>query len=631
MKWRSFVVTAVLSSVVGFLTSTALRAEDPSFEEIETITTSLEPCGEMVNRGDGYFYAAARWTETYRGGAIFRIAPHQPAEILHTFPYLQDGSQPNYGGANPSCGLVLGRDGAFYGANDSGGANGNGTIFRLSADGVFSVVHDFTTAEGYHVTSLLAVSTGELYGTTGWGGAHGGGTIFRVGTDGVFQTVFEFNDNPKPPSGEQVPPYSPFALMEGSDGQIYGTTIQGGPPNPSQYPFYFGYGTFYRYDGPNAISVLSDFDTLKDHVTSMASAAGGFYVGMDRYLVHMAFDGTRTVKADFSPEQNGPPVRLGSIAERPDGVYGVAFYGGANQTGFLYRVVPGEGYSVLHDFPVEYLNQQRRVVVGNDGLIYGLAAFPQGYTLPTSSGLTGSSSAIFFQVTGSAKTQKVQKGSKTTTARPRTFRIRKTVSQSPNFVPVAKVDTAWLPALALSSERAVTVDVLLNDRDPDNNPVTLTSVLPPENATAEVISIAGRKQLRFATREADPAGRAVSYQISDGNGGTAVGTVFIHSLVTGTYTGTATDTSTPPAPSAVLTVTMGKQNTVSVSFVQGTQRYAGRGVLEADETANIPLTLKGRPPMNLHLSLQRGTPRQFSATIQGGGSIYTAVCPQKPL
>lgn len=58
------------------------------------------------------------------------------------------------------------------------------------------------------------------------------------------------------------------------------------------------------------------------------------------------------------------------------------------------------------------------------------------------------------------------------------------------------------------------------------------------------------------------------YKIADGKGGTATGTLTIHSLATGKYGGTATDAATPPALPGVLTITIGEKNAITATFVE---------------------------------------------------------------
>jgi len=75
----------------------------------------------------------------------------------------------------------------------TGGVNGNGTVFRVTANGVYTVLYAFQgSPDGQiHRQSLLA-SDGNFYGTTARGGSYGGGTVFRVSSTGVFTLLYTF-------------------------------------------------------------------------------------------------------------------------------------------------------------------------------------------------------------------------------------------------------------------------------------------------------------------------------------------------------------------------------------------------------------------------------------------------------
>jgi uncharacterized repeat protein (TIGR03803 family) len=125
-------------------------------------------------------------------------------------------------GYSPEAALVQGNDGNFYGATSSGGTNLDGTIFRITTNGVLTTLHAFAgdsdgaTAYG----SLLQLADGNLYGTTAYGGAYNDGTVFRITPDGTL-TILAWFDGYSGANPES-------ALVQGSDGALYGTTLSGG-------------------------------------------------------------------------------------------------------------------------------------------------------------------------------------------------------------------------------------------------------------------------------------------------------------------------------------------------------------------------------------------------------------------
>jgi uncharacterized repeat protein (TIGR03803 family) len=71
--------------------------------------------------------------------------------------------------------------------------------------------------------ALIQGSDGVLYGTTIYGGTNGDGTVFRIGTNGSSYTVLHsFTGR----AGDGANPIG--SLVQGADGALYGTTFDGG-------------------------------------------------------------------------------------------------------------------------------------------------------------------------------------------------------------------------------------------------------------------------------------------------------------------------------------------------------------------------------------------------------------------
>src|SRR4051794_23764817 len=74
-------------------------------------------------------------------------------------------------GANSYAVLARGGDGNFYGTTFYGGANSNGTVFKLLTNGTIVTLHAFAVADGYHPASgLVPGNDGNFYGVTAGGG-----------------------------------------------------------------------------------------------------------------------------------------------------------------------------------------------------------------------------------------------------------------------------------------------------------------------------------------------------------------------------------------------------------------------------------------------------------------------------
>ncbi len=147
-------------------------------------------------------------------GTIFKVTPGGSLTTLHSFSPLM--------ASGPTGGLVEGSDGNFYGTTPQGGTHpGAGTVFVISASGSFSVLHNFDTTDGAGPYAGLVQGTdGNFYGTTISGGPNGYGTVFKITPAGALTTLYSFS------SGDGASPFG--ALILGTDGNFYGTTYGGG-------------------------------------------------------------------------------------------------------------------------------------------------------------------------------------------------------------------------------------------------------------------------------------------------------------------------------------------------------------------------------------------------------------------
>ena len=195
-----------------------------------------QPDAPLIQGTDGNFYGTTLIggnTTINRGngfGAVFRVDSSGVLTNLYSFTgYPTDG-------AYPTCPLVQGNDGNFYGVTQEGGdgVSGNGlgygTVFRISPTGVETNLHSFhySVDGGYPYAGLVLGSDGNFYGTTSSGGTGNFGTVFRITPSGVLTTIHSFTNTP----GESAFP-SYLGLVQGSDGNFYGTTLGGGPATRS--------------------------------------------------------------------------------------------------------------------------------------------------------------------------------------------------------------------------------------------------------------------------------------------------------------------------------------------------------------------------------------------------------------
>jgi uncharacterized repeat protein (TIGR03803 family) len=174
-----------------------------------------EPIGGLLLAGDGNLYGT---TSSYpEAGTVFKIDTRGRLTTIQTF----NGGD----GAGPYAGLVQGVDGSFYGTTSEGGTNDYGTAFRISPAGILTTLRDFSSSDGKFPYAKLALATnGDFYGTAINGGTHGLGTVFRLSSSGAFSVLYDFCSLPNCADGGAPT----GGLLWANDGNFYGTTSSGG-------------------------------------------------------------------------------------------------------------------------------------------------------------------------------------------------------------------------------------------------------------------------------------------------------------------------------------------------------------------------------------------------------------------
>jgi uncharacterized repeat protein (TIGR03803 family) len=175
---------------------------------------------------DGNYYGTTELggDPSCRCGTIYKATAAGKITVLHTFTGF-DGVP--YDGERPLGTLVEGSDGNFYGTTYEGGDNGTdngGVVFKITPEGVYSIIHDFVTvAPNYDgqlpYSGLILGTDGDLYGTTAKGGSLGGGTIYQITTSGAEKVLYNFC------TGSCYDGLLPTtAMVQHTDGKFYGSS-----------------------------------------------------------------------------------------------------------------------------------------------------------------------------------------------------------------------------------------------------------------------------------------------------------------------------------------------------------------------------------------------------------------------
>jgi uncharacterized repeat protein (TIGR03803 family) len=199
----------------------------------------------------------------------------------------------------------------------------------------FKTLHSFTGADGANPYAGLTQGTdGNFYGTTIDGGAYGSGNVIRITPSGTLTSLYSFCKQSACPDGQ----YPVSTLVLGMDGDFYGTTQNGGIYNPL-------YGTIFKVSSSGALATLHSFDAtdgVNPYGSMLLASDGNFYgtatggglclvAGGCGTIFTMTPNGTFTTLHDFCL-QTGCSDGLypgGVLIEASDGnIYGTTRAGG---------------------------------------------------------------------------------------------------------------------------------------------------------------------------------------------------------------------------------------------------------------------------------------------------------------
>jgi uncharacterized repeat protein (TIGR03803 family) len=219
---------------------------------VHTLTgTEGQGCNGLVLGNDGNFYGTCfqGGDNGNSSGTFFQVTPTGTLTVLHYF----DGTYSNtVDGCYPEGVPVQGTDGNFYGTAEGCGVSVVGIAYKITTAGVFTVLHAFAGgSDGASPRGALIQGTdGNLYGTTNQGGTTGSGTVFKMTTAGVVTILHQFNacdaNGCNPVAG----------LVQGPDGNFYGTTESGGTSNE---------GTVFKITSSGTLTVLHSFNVTTDN------------------------------------------------------------------------------------------------------------------------------------------------------------------------------------------------------------------------------------------------------------------------------------------------------------------------------------------------------------------------------
>jgi len=218
-----------------------------TFCAVSGCTDGEAPLGGLLQALNGTLYGTTNAGGAHGGGVIFDIKTSGGAPTtLYNFCSLTSCAD----GSGPEATLIQGTDNNLYGTNYDGGSfSYYGTVFKINpSSGTFTSLHSFDGTDGDEpIGGLTQAIDGNYYGTTQADGTNGYGTVFKITSTGTLTTLYNFcmlsacADGSFPEDG----------LIQGTDGNLYGTTFTGGT---------FGKGTIFSITTAGVLTTLHSFD-----------------------------------------------------------------------------------------------------------------------------------------------------------------------------------------------------------------------------------------------------------------------------------------------------------------------------------------------------------------------------------
>ena len=346
-SWILLILTP--SDMVGGTTLTTLF----SFEDIKN---GYDPRPNLVFFTNGFLYGTTSAGGSNDTGTVFKLAPDGTLTELVVF---------NSTNGEPYGGLILGRDGVFYGTTF-------GTVYRVTPEGDYKVLVTFTGTNGQEAFGpLIQANDGNFYGTTEFGGAHDAGTVFKMLPDGTLTTIVSFNiTNGFAPMG---------GLVQATDGNFYGTTSHGGDLDG---------GIVFRLTAAGELTTLVSFNYTNGYNPSaglIQAADGNLYgttAGMFSQplgtIFRLTTNGVLTTLVSFNGTNGATP--LATLMQANDGnLYGTTTFGGPSGrygVGTIFSISPDGTFNTVYAFTGtnDGIHPRSTLVQSADGNFYGVTS-----------------------------------------------------------------------------------------------------------------------------------------------------------------------------------------------------------------------------------------------------------------
>ena len=351
------VTTVTVGGTITGLTTTGLvLANAGKNMSISSYATTFQFTGivvgsayavSIVSQPDSLVCSIANATGTATAAVTNILVSCQPIAKAHVFDNVSTDAMMPYGG------LVADSKGNYYGVAAGGGQFGGGAVFKVTAQGNYSIVHSFGSVANDGESpygDLIVDANDNLYGATFNGGDIGAGNIYKISADGTYTSLVSLGDFN---NGALVVSSVNGRLIRTSNGDLYGISTYGGPSSASAQN-----GVVFKYSN-GVMTALHSFTEDSDGngptgaivMDSTGNLYGTTYGGGDNnegIVYKIASDGTETILHSFAGDSTDGGFPYGGLTIDASGnLYGSTIFGGPNNSGSIFKITAAGVYSTV--------------------------------------------------------------------------------------------------------------------------------------------------------------------------------------------------------------------------------------------------------------------------------------------
>jgi uncharacterized repeat protein (TIGR03803 family) len=333
--------------VVGSLLSFSLGSAQYRYSQLaEFGLDGTNPVGITVDAKGNVFGTCGQGGVHQQFGTVWEISAAGKYKTLYSFGASSSD------GISPSGQIALDAKGDLFGTCSAGGASGAGTIWEVAANGKYKTIYSFgaTGTDGQGPLGGVTLdSKGDLFGTCNVGGGTGAGTVWEVTASGVYKSLYSFGES----SSDGASPRAGVTLD--AEGDLFGTCNSGGAK---------GLGTVWEIEAGGKSVTLHSFGASSTDGTFPSAGVvldskgdlfgtcfSGGAKGMgtaweipakEKYVVLHSFDATST-----------DGLNPGAVVLDAGGdLLGECQSGGTKALGTVWEITGTGAYKTLHSFGV---------------------------------------------------------------------------------------------------------------------------------------------------------------------------------------------------------------------------------------------------------------------------------------